>query len=94
MLTPNQDEINDNLDLNFVMLKVNVADPVGVEICDLSGRVVANLSNMGVGSNYSYKWDAKESTGTLVPPGIYFLKINANLDAGDITKFHTISVAY
>ena len=94
MLTPNQDGINDDLDLNFVMLKVNVADPVVVEICDLSGRVVADLSNTGGGSNYSYKWDAKVPSGTIVSPGIYFLKVNANLDAGDITKFYTISVAY
>ena len=76
------------------MLKVNVVDPVVVEIYDLSGRVMADLSNTGGGSNYSYKWDAKGSTGTIVSPGIYFLRVNANLDAGDITKVYTISVAY
>lgn len=93
MLSPNRDEINDSLDLNFTLLRVDVAEPV-VEICDLSGRVIANLANWGHGSYHSYSWNGEGHRGNIVSPGIYFLKLDANLDEGDYTRYYTISVVY
>ena len=93
MLSPNRDEINDSLDLNFTLLSVDVAEPV-VEICDLSGRVIANLVNLGDGSYHSYSWNGEGHRGNIVSPGIYFLKLDANLDEGDYTRYYTISVVY
>ena len=93
MLSPNRDAINDNVDLNFTLLRVDVAEPV-VEICDLSGRVIANLANLGNGSYHSYSWNGEGHRGNIVSPGIYFLKLDANLDEGDYTRYYTISVVY
>ncbi len=92
-LTPNGDGINDQLEVRFIVLKVEGREP-RVEVFNLAGRKVAVLTPVAEGLHHLFAWDGTQASGAVVEPGIYVLRVNLGADAGDDTALRTISVAY
>ena len=39
-------------------------------------------------------WDGRNTDGSLVPPGLYLVRVRAKLDQGDKTQLGTLAVVY
>ena len=70
VMTPNGDGIGDELSIEFDALKLVAPRPIQVQVFDLSGSIIRNLSNgLGVANRYSFAWDGIDETGHLVLQG-------------------------
>lgn len=95
VFTPNGDRINDNLQLDYILLKATSPVLVKVSVHDLSGAAVRNLyAERDLSGPNSIAWDGRNDGGALVPPGLYLLRLSVQTDAGETTQFHTVAVAY
>ena len=107
VLTPNGDGINDDTVIEFVLAKVDLARQVRVQIADLAGNPVADLSvgrlpsgsyrrstNAGLQESSPGRWDGTDDAGELVPPGLYLYRIEVELDRGDEVAVGVVGVAY
>ena len=95
IITPNGDGINDQIALEYVLLKAT--DPVGVQVIiyDLSGREVRRLYDARDSSGPNQvAWDGRADDNTTVPPGLYLIHLEANTDAGDATQMRSVAVVY
>ncbi|MFA6109222.1 MAG: gliding motility-associated C-terminal domain-containing protein [Candidatus Latescibacterota bacterium] len=92
--TPNGDGINDQAEISFDLLRVVVPVPVSVEVYDLAGRRVWQATRAAKISSYLERWNGMNQDGTLVPPGVYLVKVTAETDAGDIVATRLVAVAY
>ena len=101
VFTPNGDGINDEVIFSFRVTRLSSSSPVEVTVYDLSGRAVRHLAEqrpLSTGS-YAIGWDGRDSENMVVPPGIYFarLQIAANTFGavvGDETVVRSIGVSY
>ena len=94
VLTPNGDDVNDEIEIRFVAFKVDNGTPQ-IQIFDLAGRPVAQLATPPVqGVTYAFIWSGRDVAGNLVAPGAYLLRIDLRTDAGEDTILRTIAVAY
>jgi len=98
IFTPNGDGINDEVTVSFSLLRVAAPVPTLIEVYDLSGRLVAKLldesSNTG---RHTVAWNGTGLAGVLVPPGIYLLRIDIDVDANSTrstTDLRLVHVAY
>ena len=101
VFTPNGDGINDEVVFSFRVTRLSASSPVEVTVYDLSGRAVRHLAEQRPLSTGSYEigWDGRDSKNMVVPPGIYFarLQIAANTFGavvGDETVVRSIGVSY
>jgi hypothetical protein len=93
--TPNGDQANDALKLDYILLKATSPVLVEVTIHDLSGAPVRQLyAERDLSGPNSLVWDGRNEGDELVPPGLYLLKLSVQTDAGQTTKVHTVAVAY
>ena len=96
--TPNGDGINDDLSVDFSLMRVGTSTPVKVEIFDLSGRLVSRLHDEpAAAGRHAVAWNGADQSGALVPPGIYLLSIDIDVDskAGKTTTAtRLVHVAY
>lgn len=94
VLTPNGDAINDEIAIAFDILGVEEA-LLKVEIYDLSGRLVARISEEKTGAGrHRPIWDGRGTDNELVPPGIYLVGVQIDVDEGVFTRLVPVSVAY
>ena len=93
VLTPNGDGVNDAVELSFVVLKAQDVVPE-VEVRDLVGRPVAELTPVAEGPTRRFTWHGQDAAGATVPPGIYLWRIDANADSGDAIEVRVVEVAY
>lgn len=95
VLTPNGDGIGDQLQVDFDALKLLTPRPVQVVLHDLTGRRLRNLSPLpGLAQHYTVTWDGRNSSGDLVPPGVYVLRLEVEGDSRSQTVQRLVSVAY
>ena len=95
LITPNGDGINDQIALEYILLKAT--DPVGVQVIiyDLSGREVRRLYDARDSSGPNQvAWDGRDDNNTTVCPGLYLIRLEANTDAGDATQMRSVAVVY
>ena len=99
--SPNGDDINDKMTLDFTLTLVGASTAVEAEIFDLTGRRVRGLEEQRPVSagNYSIPWDGRDQTGELVPPGVYAvrLRLGGDTDGSGITDrevFRTVALTY
>ena len=94
VITPNGDGINDQISLDYILLKATHAVEVEVVVYDLSGRPVHSLykAHDRSGPN-QVRWDGRDRNGA-VPPGMYLLRLKAATDAGVATQMRSIAVVY
>ena len=94
LFTPNNDGINDQLEIRFVSFKVTTAHPQ-VQIYDVSGRLVAELEQtFAGGAIFSFTWFGRDRGGELVAPGVYLCRIDLGAESGGDAALRTIVVAY
>ncbi len=91
-VTPNGDGINDQVQIRFVIFKVETATPQ-VRVFDLAGRVVAELAGAS-GDVASYTWSGRDAQGVLVPPGLYLCHIDLGATAGESVAVRPVAVIY
>jgi hypothetical protein len=95
--TPNGDGINDRMELGFSLMRVGSAVPVRVQVYDLGGRMVSRLiDETRAAGRHTVTWTGATRSGTVVPPGIYLLRIDIDVDSEkDGTSVHRlVQVAY
>ena len=95
VITPNGDQINDQITLDYILLKATHAVEVEVVAYDLSGRPVHRLYRASDRSGPNQvRWDGRDDAGSVVPPGMYLLRLEAATDAGIATQMRSIAVVY
>ena len=96
VMTPNGDGINDVGILEFTVLRINTDRAVGVDLYDVTGRLVRRLRETRELANglYRMEWDGRDEDGKLVTPGIYIVRYEVDADARDSKPTGLISVAY
>jgi hypothetical protein len=99
--TPNNDGINDVLEISYDITAVTRAADVSMRIHDLSGRQVRELyRGEDLSGHYDsdllpgLSWDGRDDNGDLVPPGIYILRASVKGDARSGERLRTIAVVY
>lgn len=93
--TPNGDQANDALKLDYILLKATSPVMVEVAVHDLSGAPVRRLyAERDLSGPNNVEWDGRNQDGQLVPPGLYLLRLSVQTDAGETTQVHTVAVAY
>lgn len=95
VITPNGDQINDQITLDYILLKATHEVEVEVVAYDLSGRPVHRLYQARDRSGPNQvSWDGRDAAGAVVPPGMYLLRLEAATDAGIATQMRSIAVVY
>lgn len=95
VITPNGDQINDQITLDYILLKATHEVEVEVVAYDLSGRPVHRLYQARDRSGPNQvSWDGRDDAGAVVPPGMYLLRLEAATDAGIATQMRSIAVVY
>ena len=107
VFTPNGDNINDHTIIEFVLSRISVPQEIDVDIFDLGGRLVRQLdTGLLRGGQYVRPpagddptlspgfWDGRDDDGVLVVPGLYLVRVQAQLDQGDKTAVCSVAVVY
>ena len=107
VFTPNGDNINDHTIVEFVLSRISVPQEIDVDIFDLGGRLVRQLDTGALrGGQYVRPpagddparspgfWDGRDDDGTLVVPGLYLVRVRAQLDQGDKIALCSVAVVY
>ena len=92
-ITPNGDGIHDFADIRFVVVKVEAGalkEPT-VKVYTLRGEPVRSLERNDDGV---YRWDGRDRSGDLVPPGVYICRVRMDADVGIQTAYRMIYVVY
>lgn len=91
VITPNGDGANDETTIRFSIFKVE--KEAKVTIHDLRGKVIRELACSSELENI-YRWDGRNESEKVVPPGVYFCQIYVHADVGDQTLTRIIGVVY
>ncbi|MFT5087445.1 MAG: hypothetical protein ACI906_002159 [Candidatus Latescibacterota bacterium] len=83
VFTPNGDGINDELSIAAKVFAVESGRGLRLEIFDLSGRLLRDLSQerLRPSGEYTVRWDGRDEHHRLVPPGTYLLRLKLETDA-------------
>ena len=95
VITPNGDGINDEVMIDFTILKVSRPRYIWVTIYDLNGQKVKTLMNEpGRYGYYRIVWDGRDGSGKEVLPGVYVCQIKVDTDLKEAAYTGTVTVAY
>ena len=95
VFTPNNDGINDALEISFDVLKVIDARPIDAHIYDLHGRLVRKLNDApGVAGHYQLSWDGRRDSGAMATPGLYLFRLQIAGDSTTRTLVRSIGLSY
>lgn len=95
VLTPNGDGINDEVEIEYDLLNLMGTVPAMIEIYDLSGRRLAAISSGTAESGrFSMAWNGRDASGTVLPPGMYIVRLAVQTDGGTAVRERIVSVAY
>ncbi len=93
--SPNGDGINDELQVSYILLRALAAVPVELTVYDMSGRRIRSLEKSGqFNGPQTVLWDGRDGGGTLVPPGIYLVRLSIDTDTGTEERSLSVGVAY
>ena len=94
VITPNGDRVNEQVAIGFDLFGV-AGGALRVEVHDLSGRrCAAILDARAVAGPYALRWDGRDERGKLVPPGLYLIGVEVEVDRGTFARMGTVGVAY
>ena len=99
VFTPNGDGVNDELEVQFTVLRLREDRPMQVGFYDLSGRLMGKARSMDgkdavQSGTIRFVWDGRNGEGELVPPGIYMARIELDADSEDVSRIRLVNVAY
>ena len=93
--TPNGDGVNDQLKISFDLFLILEQVQVQIDIFDLSGRQVTQVGPVGhTAGTTEISWDGKDSSGNLLPPGLYLYHLKVGGTASSSTQTGTLSLVY
>ena len=95
IVTPNGDRINDELTLNYILLKAT--DPVSIRVIvhNLAGQEIVRIYDQrDLSGPNQVTWDGRDAAGQVVPPGLYLVRLSADTDAGKTTEMRSVAVVY
>ena len=93
--TPNGDQINDQVEIAYELLKVT--EPVSVEVLvrDLSGRLVRRVyADVDGAGRHPRQWDGRDEAGQQVAPGLYICQVEVESGGQRQVQMRPIAVAY
>jgi len=95
LFTPNNDGINDALEISFDVLKVIDARPVEARIYNLHGQLVRTLNEApGVAGHYQLSWNGRDNSNAMTPPGLYLFHLQIAGDSATRTLVRSIGLSY
>ena len=95
VITPNGDGFNDQLGIDYTLLRLADAGLVEVDIFDLSGRRVRQIyRGRSQSGRYTQIWNGKSDDGQVVTPGIYLYRVKVDTDAGQEQRSNLVSVVF
>ncbi|NKB67600.1 MAG: hypothetical protein GKR89_11095 [Candidatus Latescibacteria bacterium] len=85
VFTPNGDGVNDVAQIQFSIFRLKGARRLNVEIRDLQGRPVRDLSIVRTHPSGLHRvaWDGRDQRGGLVAPGMYLARVSFSPDFAD-----------
>ena len=93
--TPNGDQINDQVEIAYELLKVTEPVPVEVLVRDLSGRLVRRVySDVDGAGRHPRQWDGRDEAGQQVAPGLYICQVEVESGGQRQVQMRPIAVAY
>lgn len=93
--TPNGDQINDQVEIAYELLKVTEPVPVRVRVRDLSGRLVRRVYAGADGAGrHPRRWDGRGEAGQPVAPGLYLCQVEVESGGERQVHIRPIAVAY
>ena len=93
--TPNGDQINDQVEIAYELLKVTEPVPVEVLVRDLSGRLVRRVYADADGAGrHPRQWDGRDEADQQVAPGIYLCVVEVASGGERQVQMRPIAVAY
>ena len=93
--TPNGDQINDQVEIAYELLKVTEPVPVEVLVRDLSGRLVRRVyADVDVAGRHPHQWDGRDEAGQQVAPGLYICQVEVESGGQRQVQMRPIAVAY
>ena len=93
--SPNGDGVNDRTRISYDLSRLIGPVPVEVRVLDLAGRLVRRLfSGEQGGGHWSIPWNGTNSSGELVPPGIYLAHVDVRSSASAETATTVVEVIY
>lgn len=94
--TPNGDQINDVLAVEYNVLALSVARPIEIAVYDLAGRRVRTLHDgpEQTGRYEDKSWDGRDEEGKIVPPGMYIVRIVVEGDSQQEEQSRAVAVVY
>ena len=95
VITPNGDERNDSLELDYILLKATSPVNIQVVVYNLKGDIVRRVyDEFDLSGPNKVTWDGTDNAGGTVPPGLYLVRLQADTDAGRNTEIRSVAVAY
>ena len=81
--TPNGDGINDEVEFAFSVFKVQGSKLLVLEVYSLDGHRVrsAEESVAHAAGRQILRWDGRDESGGLAPPGLYLCRVGMEVDA-------------
>ena len=95
VLTPNNDGINDQVEIFYSLFRLPEEVPVQLEVYALDGRQVATLP-MGRQTSglQQILWDGRTAEGALLPPGIYLVNVALRSESISSHQLRPLGIAY
>ena len=94
VFTPNGDGINEEARVSFDLFSVN-GGQLRVSVLDLAGQEIATLLEQpAIAGPYSAVWDGRNGSGETVPPGIYLVRVEVDVDRGVFRQIGPLGVVY
>ena len=95
VFTPNGDQINDQVHIEYILLELAGTGEVEVGIFDLAGRRVRQLyRGADTSGQYTRTWDGRGDGGSVVAPGIYLYRVQVDTDEGQEESSGLVAVVY
>ena len=93
-MTPNGDGFNDRLVVTADIVNLVAQRPIRLQVFDLAGRTVWEATQRCGTGPYSIEWDGRRASGTLVSPGSYVVRIEAEGDAATKSSVWVLAILY
>ena len=95
ILTPNGDQVHDELHIAYSLFRLPEQVPVTLEVYSLDGRRVARVA---IGTQDSgpqqITWNGRDQWGRIPAPGLYLLSISLGTDAPQQSQLRPLGIAY
>lgn len=93
--TPNGDQVNDEVHIEYTLLELAGTGAVEVGIFDLAGRRVRQVyRGADTSGQYARMWDGRADGGSVVAPGVYLYRVQMDTDEGRTERSGLVAVAY